>query len=192
MVAALAVLCAPAAAGADTSTDVRTLIERAAYQWAAAQQPDATFPNPVAAEVARGYRGFGPPMLLYGLYRTGQRYGNPQLERQADRGWRVAVAPEQAGAFDMLAAAYTLRHVQLPASTRAFLQDYIRRYVGYRPGACVAAAQVLREPQARPRRRGARDDRHRRRLDRAGHAARPTRPPPAAPRRSSSTARCRP
>ncbi len=140
VVAALAVLCTPAVAGADTSTDVRTLIARAAYQWAAAQEADATFPNPVAAEVARGYRGFGPPMLLYGLYRTGQRYGNAQIAAQADRGWRVAVSPDRAGAFDMLAAAYTLRHLQLPAGTRAFLQDYIRRYVGYRPGACVAAA----------------------------------------------------
>jgi hypothetical protein len=138
-VAALAVLCTPAVAGADTSADVRALIERAAHQWAAAQEADATFPNPVAAEVARGYRGFGPPMLLYGLYRTGQRYGSAQLAAQADRGWRVAVAPERANAFDMLAAAYTLRHVQLPSGTRAFLTDYISRYAGPAPGACVAS-----------------------------------------------------
>lgn len=128
---------APAPARADTYTQVRDLSLTVADRWARAQLPDGTFPNPVAAEVARGYRGFAPPMLVYSLYRAGQRDGRENLTSAADAGWRVAVAPERANAFDMLAAAYTLRRVSLPAATRTHLEDYIRRYAGPAPTACV-------------------------------------------------------
>ena len=86
---------APAPARADTYTQVRNLSLTVADRWARAQLPDGTFPNPVAAEVARGYRGFAPPMLVYSLYRAGQRDGHENLTTAADAGWKVAVAPER-------------------------------------------------------------------------------------------------
>jgi hypothetical protein len=131
-----AVLAVAAPARADMYTDVRDVGLPAAERWAAAQLADGTFPNPVAAEVARGYGGFGPPMLLYSLYRAGQRDGRPELAAAADRGWPVAVRPERANAFDMLAATYSLRRLSLPADTRRFLEEYIRRYAKPIPGRC--------------------------------------------------------
>ena len=119
---------------APLSDEVAAVADVALQAWVRMQTPDSVFPNPSLAEVARGFRGFAPPMLMYALQRTGERRGDPTRIASATRAWPYAVAPDHASPFDMVAAAYALRDLALTPDVvnhlRAYLAAYVPRYTG--------------------------------------------------------------
>src|SRR5918997_3265110 len=75
-------LAAPAAGPAQPptagslQTEVATLLDATAGQWASMVTPNGVFQNPFAADIAAGHHSFVPPMLAYALHRAGQRTGD--------------------------------------------------------------------------------------------------------------------
>ncbi len=98
--------------------ELRQLTDVALPAWVALQTPLNVFANPSAAERAKGFEGFAPPMLMYALQRTGERQGDPARIAAATRAWPYAVAPDHASPFDIIAAAYALRDLTLTPDLR--------------------------------------------------------------------------
>ena len=132
-----------AAPGATTAHQLRKevtrLADRAAKQWAGMMTPSGVFRNPWPLDAALGHGSFVPPGLAYGVHASGLRRDDPQRIAAAERAWPNAVAPERASAFDMLAAAYALRHLTLTDPRRAQIADYLSRYgIPLNGGLCIA------------------------------------------------------
>ena len=193
---AVLALALPASARADTAKDLRKEVtrvaDRAAAQWAGLLTPKNVFRNPWPADVAAGHSSFVP---------RGPRVRRPcrrpaRARRRAGRAppsapGRTSVAPERASAFDMLAAAYAYRTLDLTPARKAQLGGYLGRYgIPLNGAVCITEPTLLQQPQAGRRRDRARHHRRRdpRRRSRPGGS--PTRAPRAPPRRGSSTAAC--
>lgn len=113
---------------APVASEVSDLTAAALGGWADRQAPENVFPNPAPAEVAKGFHGFAPPMLMYALQRTGERTGRQAWVEQAGRAWPNAVAPSRASPFDVIATAYALRDLTLTPTERDRLLGYLAAY----------------------------------------------------------------
>ena len=136
---------APAAAAPATAKQLRKQItrvaDRAASQWAGMMTTTGVFRNPWPLDAALGHGSFVPPGLAYGVHAGGLRKRDDRLVAAAERAWPNSVAPERASAFDMLAAAYALRHLKLSDGRRAQIADYLSRYgIPLNGGFCIADA----------------------------------------------------
>lgn len=120
---------------APVASEVSDLAEAALGAWADLQVPENVFPNPALAEVAKGFHGFAPPMLMYALQRTGERTGRQAWVEQAGRAWPNAVAPSRASPFDVIATAYALRDLTLVPEQRDRLLAYLAAYTPKHTGA---------------------------------------------------------
>jgi hypothetical protein len=143
---AVLALALPAAARADTAKDLRKEVtraaDRAAEQWAGLLTHTNVFRNPWPADVAIGHGSFVPPGLALGVHAAGLRERDDDLVRAAERAWPNAVAPERASAFDMLAAAYAYRTLDLTPARKAQLGGYLGRY-----GIPVNGAACITDPR---------------------------------------------
>src|SRR5918994_6832134 len=123
-----ALAAAPATTANQLRKEITRVADRAAEQWAGMMTPSGVFRNPWPLDAALGHGSFVPPGLAYGVHASGLRRDDPQRIAAAERAWPNAVAPERASAFDMLAAAYTLRHLKLSDARRGQITDYLSRY----------------------------------------------------------------
>ena len=191
---AVLALALPASARADTAKDLRKEVtrvaDRAAAQWAGLLTPTNVFRNPWPADVAAGHGSFVPPGLAFGVHAAGLRERDDELVRAAERAWPNAVAPERASAFDMLAAAYAYRTLDLTPARKAQLGGYLGRYgIPVNGAVCITTPAVTttsswstpRPCSPSPAPGSARP------IPPGGS---PTRAPRAPPRRGSSTAAC--
>jgi hypothetical protein len=120
---------------APVTSEIETLTDTALQAWLAMETPDNFFPNPSLPEVARGWGGFAPPMLMYALERTGERRGDQARIAGATRAWLNSVAADHASPFDMIGAAYALRDLSLTPEVRSYLLAYLQAYVPKYTGA---------------------------------------------------------
>jgi hypothetical protein len=130
----LLLAAAPAAAPAQPptagslQTEVATLLDATAGQWASMVTPSGVFQNPFAADIAAGHHSFVPPMLAYALHRAGQRTGDQRLVSAAEQTWPHVVIPSRASSFDFIGAAYAYQTLALTGGRRAHLAGYLADY----------------------------------------------------------------
>jgi hypothetical protein len=128
----LAGAAGPAAAQPPTAgslqTEVSTLLDATAGQWAGMVTSTGVFQNPFQADVVAGHHSFVPPMLAYALHRAGQRTGDQRLVAAAEQTWPHVVVPSRASSFDMIGAAYAYQTLALSSARRAQLGGYLADY----------------------------------------------------------------